>query len=333
VICRIVSVAALVATGGPAIVAAQLWLFGGSFNQVRDHPLEWLARSAFIGLLFLAFPLLLGPPVRLVGRRLSQWPRWKAGAAVSVFAFCAGSLALILVASVLSFTRGYHFNNRIPFEKMALVTGLIASGVGLVTSTHGRMRAERDAAAARAESAALTAQIRPHFLFNTLNAISAQVKVDPDSAQENLGRLADMFRYTMNHSQRDFVPLSEEVALAREYLMLEKARFGSRLSFVLPEIDLKAKLPGLTLQPLVENAVRHGIAKRGEGGCVSVSFEHANGNSVLKVRNPTAAGGAVPEDRLFEKGHALWILRQRVPSLKIRQEPPGTFEVELTIIS
>ena len=173
---------------------------------------------------------------------------------------------------------------------------------------------------------ALTAQIRPHFLFNTLNAISAQVKHDPDAAQENLGRMADMFRYTMHHARQDLVLVADEIALAREYLFLEKARLGERLSFELPQPVAEVRMPGLTLQPLVENAVRHGISKRIDGGCIYVSLERAPQQWTLRVSNPISGNGTIAEERLFQQGHALWILKKRFPALRVHQEP-GLFEV------
>ena len=177
---------------------------------------------------------------------------------------------------------------------------------------------------------ALTAQIRPHFLFNTLNAISAQVKHDPDAAQENLGRMADMFRYTMHHARQDLVLVADEIALAREYLFLEKARLGERLSFELPQPVAEVRMPGLTLQPLVENAVRHGIAKRTEGGRIHVSLERARQHCTLRIRSPLPVNGTVPDDRLFREGHALWILKRRLPSLQVLQAP-GWFEVTVPL--
>jgi LytS/YehU family sensor histidine kinase len=233
---------------------------------------------------------------------------------------------LLIVASVLSWTLDLHFRGPLRLDSWAVVDGVMAGGLGLVVNAHGRLKAERDAAEARAEAAALTAQIRPHFLFNTLNAISAQVKHDPDAAQENLGRLADMFRYTMHHARQDLVPIADEIALAREYLLLEKARFGERLSFELPEPVAELEVPGLTLQPLVENAVRHGIAKTISGGCIHVSLERLPHRWALRVRNPISANRTIPEEYLFREGHALWILKRRLPSLKVNQQP-GLFEV------
>jgi LytS/YehU family sensor histidine kinase len=254
---------------------------------------------------------------------------WKLRSVILLTAFAGGSLALTIVAANLSWTLNLHFGGPVSFGKWVLIDGALAAVLGFIMLSYERLRAERDAQAARAESAALTAQIRPHFLFNTLNAISAQIANDPAAAQENLGRLGDMFRYTMKHARQDTVPLSDEIDMTREYLLLEKARFGDRLQFALPE-RADTRLPGLTLQPLVENAVRHGVAKRTDGDCVTVSVEQTGENRILRVRNPVLADGAISENQLFREGHALWILRQRLPGLKTHQGP-GWFEVEVPL--
>lgn len=126
------------------------------------------------------------------------------------------------------------------------------------------------------------------------------------------------------------MPLAEEIALAREYLLLEQTRYGARLEFELPE-PVDVRLPPLTLQPLVENAVRHGICRCAEGGRVSVSLAQRGESWYLNVRNPTTSSEFVHDSLLFRPGHALWILRQRHPTLTVRTATPGFFEVELRL--
>ena len=327
-ICRIGKTIAAGAAGGPLIAFLLGWLAGAPL--ATDHLFAWLCRSAYIGIVFaLSFSFLCGPPVRYVMRKLSGSPVWKLRVLALTTAFAGGSLAIAIVAAILSWTLDLHFKGPVTFEKWVLIDGALAAVIGLIILSHDRLKAERDAQAARAESAALMAQIRPHFLFNTLNAISAQVTDDPAAAQENLGRLADMFRYTMRHARQDTVPLSDEIDMTREYLLLEKARLGGRLQFQLPE-PVDAWLPGLTLQPLVENAVRHGVAKRADGGCVTVSVEKAGHGRILKVHNPLVPNGALSESQLFREGHALWILKKRLPGLKTSQGPDW-FAVEVPL--
>ncbi len=143
----------------------------------------------------------------------------------------------------------------------------------------GRLRA----LAAQAELKALKAQINPHFLFNTLNTIAELVHADPAQAEATVERLAEMFRYVLTGTERGLVPLQEELAFVDDYLEIEQARFGERLRLtreVAPEA-LSVPVPGLILQPLVENAVRHG---QGADGSVDLTIRvRPHGNEVLIV--------------------------------------------------
>ena len=133
-------------------------------------------------------------------------------------------------------------------------------------------------AASQAQSRALQSQINPHFFFNTLNTISALIDDDPVAARQMIGRLADLFRYTLGCTNADAVTLGEEVQFVRDYLSIERARFRKRLRVDLPEGLLPdVRIPGLVLQPLVENAIKHGIAPLIDGGSVSVEHRTLGG--------------------------------------------------------
>jgi signal transduction histidine kinase len=122
-----------------------------------------------------------------------------------------------------------------------------------------------------AELKALKAQINPHFLFNTLNTIAALIHVHPDQAEVTVERLAEMFRYLLNGSDRRLVPLREELDFVDDYLEIERARFGERLH-VAREIEpggLDLPVPSLLLQPLVENALQHG---QGSDGSIDLAI-------------------------------------------------------------
>ncbi len=132
-----------------------------------------------------------------------------------------------------------------------------------------RVEEQLRALTTQAELKALKAQINPHFLFNTLNTIAQLIHADPAQAEATVERLAEMFRYVLAGSQRRLVPLEEELAFVDDYLAIEQARFGERLS-VTREVATEAlnvPVPSLILQPLVENAVRHG---QGAGGSVEL---------------------------------------------------------------
>ena len=145
---------------------------------------------------------------------------------------------------------------------------------------------------------ALRAQINPHFLFNTLNTISMKARIDPEEARRLLVRLSDFLRYAMKYSGHA-APFGEEYFFVRTYLFLEKARFGERLR-VRYDVDpqcLSIPVPVLTIQPLVENAVKHGIAQQPEGGLVELRARVEPIGGVLRIR-VTDNGVGMDRDRL-----------------------------------
>ena len=137
------------------------------------------------------------------------------------------------------------------------------------------------------ELAALKAQINPHFLFNTLNSISATLARNPEQAREMIAKLAGMMRYALDSSSRDRVPLRDEMDFVRKYLALERHRFSDRLEAeIVVEVDeaaLDTTVPPMVLQPLVENALRHGIAPSERGGTVQVEVEDVDGRLRIQV--------------------------------------------------
>ena len=142
--------------------------------------------------------------------------------------------------------------------------------------------------AREAELRALRAQVHPHFLFNSLNSISALVSIDPLRAREMCVLLAEFFRKTLALGEKPGVTLEEELAVARAYLAIEAMRLGTRLS-VEEGVDDAARacrLPPLLLQPLVENAIRHGIATCAEGGVLRIEARTDGQRMRISVENP-----------------------------------------------
>ena len=156
------------------------------------------------------------------------------------------------------------------------------------TSQEAQDRAVESIARAReAELSALKAQINPHFLYNSLNSISALTSIDPARAREMCVALADFLRLTLGMGGKQVIPLAEEVALLEKYSAIEKVRFGDRLT-INEEIPDDAKLcllPPLLLQPLFENAVVHGIAQIPEGGWIRLSAARRGDRLSLIVEN------------------------------------------------
>ncbi|HTD25458.1 MAG TPA: histidine kinase [Candidatus Elarobacter sp.] len=171
--------------------------------------------------------------------------------------------------------------------------------------------------AATAQLAALRAQINPHFLFNSLNSIAQLIRADPDRAEACVERLAEMFRYVLRYGEKDFVPLAEELEMARAYLDIERARFGDRLR-VETHVDppsLQHLIPNLILQPLVENAVRHGLSRKRGGGTVRIDARLADGCLELSVGDDGLGMPDTALERVYEHGIGLRNLRDRLERL------------------
>ena len=147
--------------------------------------------------------------------------------------------------------------------------------------------------------AALKAQVNPHFLFNTLNSISAMVTQDPHESREMIARLAEMLRYALDSAKRDLVPLGQEVDFARAYLDLEAHRFSDRLRvhYQIDPAALDVQVPPVVLQPLLENAVKHGIGPSENGGAISLRIAAEDGRLAVSVED-TGVGlnGQAPDD-------------------------------------
>ena len=139
---------------------------------------------------------------------------------------------------------------------------------------------------ARARVHALQARIRPHFLFNSMNTIASLTRTNPARAEEAVQDLSDLFRANLSE-KRDTITLSEEIDVARTYQRIEQLRLGERLSVVweVDSLPAAALVPGLLLQPLLENAIYHGIEPQPEGGSVNVHGELAGGLITIVVRN------------------------------------------------
>src|SRR5213080_3011802 len=204
-----------------------------------------------------------------------------------------------LLAQALSFAPSFHGIEARFAEKAAIVYGtgcvfyLLAASFHYVSlaqeATHElEARALETSIFARdAELKALKVQINPHFLFNSLNSISALTSIDPSRARDMCVLLGDFLRMTLGLGEKDLVRFSEELELLQKYLAIEKIRFGERL-IMRETIQAESKsclLPPLLLQPLIENAVKHGIAGLPEGGEVRLSCHRQDGRLDIVVEN------------------------------------------------
>ena len=307
---------------------------------MRQRPTARLTVPDFRNLGVLLRVLLLAEGLRLLwwlieasarGRALTGW--WLEGALYEpVLLSVAGALALLApwlrrlpprralgvtallaVALALLWRTGLQ---RLGLTVPPLATVVVATlavwlaVVGYLDWRHQRL----SPALAEARLLALQSRMRPHFLFNSLNGVLALMRRDPARAEALLEDLAELYRALLSEP-RALVPLHEELALARAYLAVEQVRLGERLR-VAWQIDTApgdALLPPLTLQPLVENAVRHGIEPREDGGCITVEAFRDDDHLVLFVRNPLVPPDVKPSVR----GHGLALanLRERLDLL------------------
>jgi LytS/YehU family sensor histidine kinase len=157
-------------------------------------------------------------------------------------------------------------------------------------------------------------QLNPHFLFNTLHAISALMHQDVEAADRMIARLSDLLRYALESTEEQEVTLEQEFQFLDRYLEIEQTRFRERLQVikkVSPE-TLQARLPNLILQPLIENAIQHGIEPHARQGVIEISTRREEAQLVVQVRDN---GDGLPPGRTFKEGVGLSNSRARLQQL------------------
>jgi sensor histidine kinase YesM len=222
----------------------------------------------------------------------------------------------------------------------------VIAGIAAAIRSSRRLR-EQEAAAVRSEALrvraelqALRAQLNPHFLFNTLHSLIALVRRDPPKAEAALERFGDLLRYVLdvNRDLLDEVAVADELNFVRSYLSLEQLRLGDRLR-IEEQIDadaLDCLIPSFTLQPLVENAIRHGIAPQARGGTLRIAARLEGDRLVMEVSDD--GGGASAESVGSAEGLGLRAVRQRIEarygttsSFAVTTAPDRGFTVRLAI--
>lgn len=273
-------------------------------------------------------------------RGIARWTDgvWFVGAAVLGSYVAAFVLDRTLLPGFLGSPRALVQSGLFALLFAALFTGIVYAMV------FHRQALERAAAAeqaraelARAELRALRAQLEPHFLFNALNTIAALIAENPAAAEDTVTRLADVLRHALVASGREHVPLREELAFARSVLDIERARFGERLQ-VRERVDpalLELPVPSLILQPVVENAVRHGIAARPGGGTIELWARREGDRIVLEVKDD--GQGFEPDRAPRGGGFGLHAVRERLRiagpphALELASAPGRGTDVRITL--
>lgn len=329
------------------LLAGQAWFA----SQVRGEPLAW-ARAGIIWLVWAAVWALLTPlALRLAARFPLQRPNLLRAMAIhgAASAACAlANLALFALAApvigatqveptwLATFNRllGTTFILNLPVYWLIVAAAQVEH---LVRSARAKDRQQLrlEAQLADARLQALRAQLQPHFLFNALNTISVLMHEDVASADRILLQLSALLRRALDGGRAHEVTLGEELGFLASYLEIEQARFGGRLSYRLIVADhaLEARVPALVLQPLVENALRHGIAARAGPGHVEIRADRRDDRLRLSVADD---GPGLPQSRVERVGLAntrerlqlLYAERQRF-EVRSRDGGGAVAEIEL----
>ena len=278
---------------------------------------QWLGLTS-AGVLCAVRPRLLGCSIAAVTLR--------------VFALLLANTALLSVAVIVmgdwmlarGLGRGLFPAELWPFLARNLGISLIAGALLLRYFFVSHQWRHHVRAEARSRIHALQARIRPHFLFNSMNTIASLTRSDPARAEEAVEDLADLFRATLRDTDM-MLSLKEELELTRIYQRIESLRLGDRLSvrWNVSELPMRASMPGLTLQPLLENAIYHGIERLDHGGTVEISGHCDDGVITISVANPVAEsqGDQVHHGNKLAIGN----IRER---LELAYGDQGTLKVE-----
>lgn len=338
----------LVTTALGAVNSIQAWLYGPMIGRPAriwevilfgaPNAYYWLVVTPLVLRLDRRFPLTLpklrtGLPVHLAAATgllvpylvIVAWPPWAIGRS-NQEPFGPWLLSIALGAR--------------PVVAYAMYFGAIAIHRSLeAVRTLDARRAEAsrlEAELARAQLRALRMQLHPHFLFNTLQAIRTLIDEDPAAARRTVTLLGDLLRLTLTESDEQLVPLHREIEFLRPYLEIQQLRLGSRLSVTIdvdPEVA-DAAIPGFLLQPLVENAITHGISPRRAPGRVSIRAGGDAGHLLVSVHNDgpplaqTARDGGIG---LSTTRNRLAQLYGQSASLTLANDPGGGVLAELRI--
>jgi hypothetical protein len=257
----------------------------GTTSWVQDTALLAPACILFAFACLSPWPICRVRPLRLAGAAILVGT-WAAAAVAASALFTAAAWALARI-------EGYSAAHLDLLFGVGVLLYLLSAGLHYAALAGEASReasvavAEAQTLARDAELQALRMQINPHFLFNSLHSIAALATLDGARAREMCIKLSDFLRSSLGLGQRESVPLREELALARSYLEVEQVRFGARLQFseTIQESCQDCAIPVLLLQPLVENAVKHGIAGLVEGGAVRLSVERQGESVRVAVEN------------------------------------------------
>lgn len=327
---RLLRIAAVIAACIP-IFAFWVVLAMVYARMTLAHAMTWAAITQ-------STAALLGILVWKLSNR-TAWPRTMRAAfyakhflAATLYAF-----SWIALVTLIEFALGQRRSiGSSPLIGWWLLTGLWVYGViaGVSYSMQSQVRAARaEAALAAARLEALRSRLHPHFLFNALHTVGALVRSDPAQAESAVEKLGDMLRYTLDEPDGETVPFAEEWEFTRKYLEFEQLRYGGRLRLeaTIDDECRSCNAPSFALQTLVENAVRHSIDTRPEGGRIEIAARASESRLHVRVRddgsNGSSEGTQFGLSALRERLHAVY---GDAAQLTVDSAPAG-FEVSFTI--
>jgi signal transduction histidine kinase len=288
--------------------------------DIHSHVMEHAtARLLVLNLVYWYIPALLAPIIMAFALRhpfdRSRWPRQLALHVAAALSYSVVHTTIMMAVRMLLLIgqelppnfpgwRNYTLLGYLTQLDWLLMTYLFLIGLAYAlayrreSEARALNTAQLETRLVEAQLQALQRQLHPHFLFNTLNTVSGLIRTDPDGADAMIDRLGDLLRMTLHKSGIQEVSLKEELEVLGKYVEIERTRFGNRLTVdmkVQPE-TLDAQVPSLVLQPLVENAIRHGVAPNPRPGWIAVHAERDNRELVLQVLDN---GDGLPPDRLM----------------------------------
>jgi two-component system, LytTR family, sensor histidine kinase AlgZ len=314
-----------------ACVIAALLVLGFNGAWIQPVPLRRLAFFFGVALVYtVPVGVLLSVGLELLHPLITERPaavRWSLRIVAMLLLTAAGVvLATIVLLAAGFYSAGDFWPRFWGSYRMAAVIAL-AIGIAAIISENLRTELDETSLALRtkeleeergrklvreAQLASLASRIHPHFLFNTLNTIAALIQEDPAKAERTVGQLAALLRASLDAATDRSVTLANELRLVRDYLDIESARFGDRLQF---EVDAPAAVadlhvPPFAIQTLVENAVKHGLSTRSDGGRIQVRVTNPGGDVLIEVADNGERLGSAE----FPSGHGLDNLRGRLRS-------------------
>ena len=298
------------------LFTSQVWI---DYNYA-GRPLSW-GQALLVALIDWELWTILAPAVVRLSERVSfSRRRWRLALAVHVPAgIIVGGLKIAIGGLIVSLVLGA---GRGPFSFLKIHLTLLTYW-GIVAATHvawqyrrSRERelrgAQLEAELARAQVEALKMQLHPHFLFNTLNAVSGLMRENIEAADVMLSKLAELFQRTFETAEIQEMPLRRELEFIDAYLTIQRTRYGERLQ-ISTTIDAAARdvpVPSLILQPLVENAIRYGIADRPGPGRLAVDAHTSGGRLIVSVTND-----GPPLAATIREGYGIRNVRSRLEAL------------------